>query len=39
MTDSWYSADEGMKHWAKMSRHSLCVQMKGPGKECDAIKP
>ena len=39
MTDSWYSADEGMKHWARMARHGMCVQIKGPGKECDAIKP
>ena len=39
MTDSWYSADEGMKHWAKMIRFNLCALKKGPGAECNAIKP
>jgi hypothetical protein len=39
MTDSWYSADEGMKHWAKMLRYNACTLQKGPGAECNAIKP
>jgi hypothetical protein len=38
MTDSWYSADEGMKHWAKMLRYNTCAWHKGPSA-CTLIKP
>ena len=38
MTDSWYSADEGMKHWARMLRYNTCAWHKGPSA-CTLIKP
>jgi len=38
MTDSWYSADEGMKFWAKMLRYNVCAVQKGPSG-CTLIKP
>ena len=39
MFDSWHSADEALKYWAKQSRYGLCVARKGPGPACSAIKP
>ena len=39
MTDSWYSADEGMKHWAKLARYQFCVFQQRPAAECNPLKP
>jgi hypothetical protein len=39
MFDSWYNADEAMKHWAKQARYSLCVVHKGSNAACESIKP
>lgn len=37
MTDSWHSADEGMKNWSKMARYNMC-QLRTV-KDCMEIKP